>query len=238
MRPGCRGGGRRSRPRGLRAPPPTGGARGPTRRGTRWRRGCRRRFPTRSCGAGRAGQEGGWPAGFGEVGPGSDPDTGTAANLPEAVQRERVTRARSSRSRPECARVEANVRMGCGGGGGGALGSAQHRPGGRNPFDGAAPWGRESRSRLPGDVRFRLAALGDADRRSALRAAAPRPQVAIRASAGLWARHAGVKTGGRSRRPPTSTAASATDTHPSTSTRPGRAARSSLRPSPTSVSYN
>lgn len=41
---------------------------------------------TRSCGAGRAGQEGAGAADFGGVGPGSDPNTGTTANLPEAVR--------------------------------------------------------------------------------------------------------------------------------------------------------
>lgn len=91
--------------------------------------------------------------------------------------------------------------------------------------DGAAPWGRGSRGRLLGGVRFRLAGLGDAGRRPALRAAAPRLQVANHDSGGLGARCAGLKTGGRSRGPPISTGASATDTHPSTSTRPGRAPR-------------
>ena len=82
-------------------------------------------------------------------------------------------RARFSRPGPECGRVEAKRRT--------AEGRRQRRRAMASiareratRVDGAAPWGRESRSRLPGRVRFRLAALGDADRRSGLQAAAPR----------------------------------------------------------------
>ena len=96
-------------------------------------------------------------------------------------------RTRFSRPGPECGRVEGKRRT---------AERRRQRPRAMasvareraTRVDGAAPWGGESRSRFLRGLRFRLAALGDADQRSALRAAPRRRRSSREGRSPAWIR--------------------------------------------------